>query len=84
MAVKPQKDVTKRVFPTFVPNSYGGEGLTKRELFAAMFVQSMAEITRVDRWHAGDRSLDGFAPLVAARAVVMADALIAELEKQDA
>ena len=31
-------DVNDRVFPTFIPNKYGGEGLTKRELIAAMIL----------------------------------------------
>ncbi|HUD01349.1 MAG TPA: hypothetical protein VMR37_03420 [Rhabdochlamydiaceae bacterium] len=67
----------ERVFPTFVPNKYGGEGLTKRELFAAIAMQALASIDcKVMACDA--KYVPG---TIASNAVKYADALIAELEK---
>lgn len=70
--MKNEGNESDRVFPTFVPNKYGGEGLTKRELFAAMAMQGEL---------AAARDFKPAPEYVAEIGVRCADALIAALER---
>src|SRR5262245_6576806 len=68
-----------RVFQTFVPNNYGGDGVSKRELFSAMAMQGF--ISALVELLPGDKDSDVDGKMIAEFSVDAADCLIEKLDK---